>query len=307
MNHEKSINIMLKQLSRWAIVVVSASGMVPSLSAASVNQSHFDTAEQAATTLVTALAQHNKTELKNLFGERYSQLTPADLNARDIKRFIAAWEYFHELLPSGERSRTLTVGRHKWTLPIPIVKGDDGWYFDTETGLDNIRIRHIGTNELHAIQSVLAYHQAQLEYAKNDLNNNGILEYSKKLISNTGQKNGLYWVAEPGETLSPLGSLFGGKTPESAYHGYYYQILKGQGEHAEGGAYSYLVNDNMVQGFALIAWPAEYGKSGIMSFMINRDGTVFEAELGSGSRPTLFDPDSNWTPVSPDFTKLLSN
>ena len=319
MNHKKSAHTKVKQLSCCVAVVISLISIAPFLSAATATQSHFDTAEQAANTMVEALAQHDEAKLRGLFGEHYSQIIPENLDASDIKRFVAAWEYSHELVPQdsaaltpeGEQSRTLIVGKYKWALPIPIAKGNDGWYFDTEAGLDNIRIRQIGTHELHVIQSMLAYHRAQMEYSRSDFDGNGVLEYAQKLISSPGQKNGLYWVTESGEKFSPLGSLFAKKTPEKAYHGYYYQILTGQGKHAEGGAYSYLVNDNMVQGFALIAWPAEYAKSGIMSFMINRDGVVFEADLGSNSKSasttTLFNPDSDWTPVSSNYMQLIED
>ncbi|MBV1959695.1 MAG: DUF2950 domain-containing protein [Pseudomonadales bacterium] len=310
MNHKKPAKIMIKQLFSYSIIVASLIGMAPVLSAAAINQSHFDTAEQAANTMVDALAQRDTARLRSLFGDHYSALVPETLDDYNIKQFIAAWEHSHELLPQGERKRNLAVGRHKWVFPIPIAQGVKGWHFDTETGIDTIRIRQIGTNELFAIQSVLAYHNAQMEYAKSDFDGNGVLEYAQKFIGTPGQKNGLYWAAKPGDSLSPLGSLFAERTPEAAYHGYYYQILKGQGEYAQDGAYSYLVNDNMVQGFALIAWPAKYGESGIMSFMISREGVLFEADLGSKSDPastiTLFDTDAQWSPVSPNYTKLMA-
>ncbi len=203
----------------------------------------------------------------------------------------------------------LTVGESGWTLPIPIVRENEGWRFDTAAGARNIRIRRIGANELSAMQAALAYHDAQIEYAQSDRDGDGILEYAQRFISTQGEKDGLFWTPETGEASSPLGPRFAEKKPEAAYHGYNYRILTAQGEYAPGGAYDYRVNGNMVRGFALIAWPAKYGESGVMSFMISRDGTLFEADLGPeggaiASNASLFDPDDRWMPVLEEYTGL---
>ena len=196
----------------------------------------------------------------------------------------------------------LAVGEDEWTLPIPIVAGASGWYFDVDEGLERMRIRRIGRNELATMQAILAYYDAQMEYAEEDRDENGLLEYARRFISTPGTRNGLYWEAEPGETPSPLGPLMADHTPGGGYHGYYYRILEGQGEHARGGAYSYLLDDRMRAGFAAIAWPADYGDSGVMSFIVSHDGIVYEQNLGPdtasiASAMTLYDPGPGWTPA----------
>ena len=187
-------------------------------------------------------------------------------------------------------------------MPIPIVSGSAGWYFDVEEGLERMRIRRIGRNELATMQAVLAYYDAQMEYATQDRNTNGLLEYAQKLISAPGSKDGLFWETEPGKELSPLGSLLGNRNPGEGYHGYFYHILKAQGKHARGGAYNYMIGDKMRAGFAVIAWPQDYADSGIMSFIVSHDGIVYEQNLGLDTaeialKMTHYDPDASWVPA----------
>jgi hypothetical protein len=193
----------------------------------------------------------------------------------------------------------IAIGEGEWTLPIPIVQSASGWYFDIEEGLDRMRIRRIGRNELDAMQAVLAYYDAQMEYAQQDRNGNGLLEYAQKFISTPGTQDGLYWEAESGATPSPLGPLLADRSQGGGYHGYFYRILKAQGENARGGAYSYMLGGRMQAGFAMIAWPEEYGESGVMSFLVSHEGIVYEQNLGldgvdTAEAMSAYDPDADW-------------
>ena len=190
------------------------------------------------------------------------------------------------------------------------LKKVNAWFFDTIAGKEEILNRRIGRNELNAIQVCLAYVDAQREYVLKDRDGDRLLEYAQKFISNQGKKNGLYWEIKEGEKQSPLGPLvakaakegYTGKKPvgkRTPYHGYYYKILKAQGKNAPGGEYDYIVKDKMIGGFALVAYPAEYGNSGVMTFMVNHDGVVYEKDLGKDTEKIAaamkkFDPDKTW-------------
>jgi hypothetical protein len=268
-----------------------------------LGQAVFDTPDAAAEAFTLAVADDEKTLMQQILGADYREVLPLDeVDGEDIDNYIRAWETAHTLLPRGEHKRLLAVGKGEWTLPIPIVRGDSGWYFDIPEGLERMRIRRIGRNELATMQAILAYYDAQLDYAEQDRNGDGRLEYARRVISTPGSRDGLYWETAPGEPASPLGPLMGDHTPGGGYHGYYYRILEGQGEDAQGGAYSYLMGDSMRAGFAAIAWPIEYGESGVMSFMVSHDGIVYEANLGEdtaavASTMTLYNPGEGWSPV----------
>jgi hypothetical protein len=200
------------------------------------------------------------------------------------------------------------VGSDHWTLPIPIVKSANGWRFDVKGGSGEIRARQIGRNELAAVQAALAYHDAQMDYASVDRDGDGALEYAQNIYSTPGQHDGLYWADDDSGQISPLGSEFGKTIAGEPWHGYHFRILLGQGPSAPGGAYSYLIGDKMSRGFALIAWPAKYGETGVMSFMISHDGQVFEKDLGPGGEKLAqtmkrFDPDDSWKDVPDDQEK----
>jgi hypothetical protein len=196
------------------------------------------------------------------------------------------------------------VGTDPWTLPIPIVQSKDGqWRFDPVAARDEMAVRRIGANERSAIQAVLAYVDAQREYALVDRNGNGALEYAQKLISSPGKRDGLIWPLSLGDD-SPLGEDFLPKQPGAGYHGYHYRILTGQGAQAKGGARSYLIGKRLVNGFALVAWPVKYGSTGVMSFIVNQDGQVYERNLGPQTEKavaaiTLFNPDQSWKATQP--------
>jgi hypothetical protein len=268
-----------------------------------IGQAVFVTPEDAANAFVLSLANDDTEMLGKVLGTDYREVLPLDqVDGEDVDRFITAWEKFNTLLPEGDRKMLIAVGENEWTLPIPIVSGTSGWYFDIDEGLERMRIRRIGRNELATMQAVLAYYDAQMEYAEQDRDGNGLLEYAQRFISSPGTRDGLYWEAESGEEPSPLGPLMADHTPGGGYHGYFYKILDAQGEHAWGGAYSYLIGDQMRAGFAVIAWPDEYGDSGVMSFMVSHAGIVYEQDLGPDSASIaaamqVYDPGPGWTPV----------
>lgn len=268
-----------------------------------IGQAVFVTPEDAANAFLLSLVNDDSEMLGQIFGADYREVLPLDqVDGEDVDRFITAWEKFNTLLPEGDRKMLIAVGENEWTLPIPVVVGTSGWYFDIDEGLERMRIRRIGRNELATMQAVLAYYDAQMEYAGQDRNGNGLLEYAQRFISTPDTHDGLYWEVEPGEAPSPLGPLMADHTPGGGYHGYFYKILDAQGAHARGGAYSYLIGDQMRAGFAVIAWPDEYGDSGVMSFMVSHAGIVYEQNLGPdgasiAAAMQVYDPGPGWTPV----------
>jgi hypothetical protein len=219
----------------------------------------------------------------------------------------------NKLVNENDMKVILHVGNGDWPFPIPVVKKGDHWLFDTMAGKEEILNRRIGRNELNAIQVCLAYVDAQREYVLKDRDGDKLLEYAQKFISREGEKNGLYWEAKEGEPQSPLGPLiakaagegYAGRKPggkRNPYHGYYYRILKAQGKNAPGGEYDYMVSGKMIGGFALVAYPAEYGNSGVMTFIVNHDGVVYEKDLGKDTEKIAtamkkFNPDRTWKKV----------
>ena len=268
-----------------------------------LGQAVFAMPEDAANAFTLALVNHDLEMFSKVLGADYREILPVDeIDSEDVGNFLAAWERHNTLLPQGDQKMLIAVGEGEWTLPIPIVAGTSGWYFDMEEGADRIRIRRIGRNELDAMQAVLAYYDAQMEYAQQDRNGNGLLEYAQKFISMPGAQDGLFWEVEAGATPSPLGPLPADRSKGGGYHGYFYRILKAQGENARGGAYSYMLGDKMRAGFALVAWPEEYGERGVMSFLVSHAGIVYEQNLGLDGADTAeamsaYDPDANWTPA----------
>ena len=271
------------------------------------SQRHFDTAEQAANSLVIAIARDDKAALTGIFGSGYGQiLPPGAVTEEKVDRFLDGWARFNTLQSVDDKTRLLSVGSHGWTFPVPIVREVEGWRFDSEAGKDQIRLRRIGRNELAAMQAALAYVDAQFEYAGQDHDGDGVLEYAQRFISREGTSDGLYWDSAAGEPQSPLGPLLASHNPGDDYHGYRYRILTRQGDNAPGGALDYVDQGNMVNGFALVAWPADYGDTGVMSFLLGRNGVLYEADLGPdgaayASAVTAYDPDRRWSPVAASF------
>ncbi|WP_433885761.1 DUF2950 domain-containing protein [Pseudomonas vranovensis] len=268
-------------------------------------QEHFPHPEAAGEALVQALGSEKADSqlLAKLLGNDWESYIPTkNIDRKDVDAFLALYKEKHQVQSDSPERAHLVVGETPWVFPIPIRHSTDGWAFDTKAGAGEIRLRRIGRNELATIQSVRAYHDAQMDYAEVDRNDDGILEYAQKLISSDGQFDGLYWPQEEGVEESPLGPLFGDTATGDDWHGYHYRILTGQGPSAPGGAYDYKIGDHMTRGFAVIAWPADYGDTGVMSFMISHDGELFEKDLGRDSAKraaaiSRFDPDSSWSEV----------
>jgi hypothetical protein len=218
----------------------------------------------------------------------------------------------------GDDKATMVIGQEDFPLPIPLVRKDGMWRFDTAAGRDEILFRRIGKNELEAIQSCLAYVDAQNEYTEKDRTGAGVNTYAQRIISQPGKRDGLFWPTSPGEEASPLGELVaqatrqgyragGGRTP---FHGYYFKILTKQGAAAPGGELEYIVRGKMIGGFALVAYPAEYRNSGVMTFLVNHAGTVYQKDLGPDTarlaeRMTSFNPDPSWQKISDTDTAPL--
>lgn len=268
----------------------------------------FASPEDAANIFTQSLQDQNITLLKKLFGNNYVDILPIEnLTHEDINNFIKAWKANHHLVTVSQSKKLIAVGKDNWTFPIPIISSPAGWHFDINEGLDRIRIRRIGRNELNVMQAVLAYYDAQMEYITKDHNHNGTLEYAQKFISSPGKKEGLFWETNPDETPSPLGPLFADHQATNNYHGYFYKIIKAQGKHAKNGAYSYLSDQKMTKGFALLAWPEKYNETGIMSFIVNHEGIVYEQNLGANSSQiakeiSVFNPDTNWLAIKEAYT-----
>jgi len=282
-----------------ALFVAAAPGL------AQAQQTKFPSADAAAAAFVDALARNDGDTVRAMLGADYQKLLPLDEMTPDDKLdFLAAWAQGHRVVAHGDNKAVLEVGKTNWPLPIPMVKGSGGWFFDTRAGADELITRRIGRNELSAMEAVLAYFDAQKEYARKEREPGLGRVYAQKFFSTPGKKDGLYWETAAGEEPSPLGPAYSAATRDDAYHGYHFRILTAQGKNANGGAYDYRIKGRMSGGFALIAWPAQFGKSGIMSFMVNHDGVVFQKNLGPGGEAVArgmqrFDHDTSWQAVVP--------
>jgi hypothetical protein len=296
--------------------VVILAGCYQDAFAADANQKTFKSPEGAVKALAEAVKGNDTKELLAIFGPSGKELIFSGDEVADKigrERFIKAYEEMKKLVNENDKKVILHVGGGDWPFPVPVVKKGDYWLFDTMAGKEEILNRRIGRNELNAIQVCLAYVDAQREYVLKDRGGDKVLEYAQKFVSDKGKKNGLYWEAKEGEERSPLGPLiakaavegYTGKKPvgkRNPYHGYYYRILKAQGKNTPGGAYDYVVGGKMIGGFALVAYPAEYGNLGIMTFIVNQDDVVYEKDLGKNTMKIAaamkkFDPDKSWKKV----------
>lgn len=298
--------------SVFRLICAAAFGLVAAATAARA-QEPFKTPSDAATALIEAARGNEEKRLRAVLGivGRDSLHSGDDVaDAADRKRFLEAYDSRHSINEQGDKA-TLLVGQDDFPFPIPIVRRGDGWKFDGVSGRDEILARRIGRNELAAIQASLAFFDAQQEYAAKDRTGQGAGVYAQRIVSRPGAKDGLYWNSAAGEEPSPLGELAaeaaaeGYKAGETRrpFHGYYYKVLKRQGSSAPGGAIDYVAGGKMLGGFALLAYPAEYGRSGVTSFMLNHAGTVYQKDLGSGTnriaaRMQSFNPDKGWEKVS---------
>jgi hypothetical protein len=284
---------------------------------ANAQQPDFATPEEAAGALAEAVRAADPQALLSLMGPESDAwlFTDDDVADRaDWARFLEAWDQHHVVQPSDNGTATLLVGEDNWAFPAPIVKREQRWVFDGAAGRDEVTKRRVGRNEIDTIQTLLAIVDAQREYAANDADGDGYLDYARRFISTPGSKDGLYWPVEAGEQQSPLGPLVGAATQAGyqaastgepqPYHGYYYRLLTAQGPDAAGGAYDYLVGDRLLAGFAVVAHPARYGVSGIMTLMVSHDGQVYEKDLGEATGDTVaamsaYNPDASWTKSAP--------
>ncbi|WER50588.1 DUF2950 domain-containing protein [Cupriavidus sp. WKF15] len=278
-----------------------------SVAAAHANQV-FATPEAAMTAFGDAVLNDDEAAMKRLLGANYRDLIPP-VGADVRYQFLAAWGKSHTVKQTDRRAE-IAVGDDGWTLPIPLEKSGSGkgWQFDTRAGAEEMRVRRIGRNELAVIQTMLAIHDAQNEYAQTPHDGSHMLAYASKLSSAPGRHDGLYWPTRPGEPESPLGPGFNGAGTRHAskdgYYGYHYKLLTSQGPHAPGGAFDYLLNGKLFGGFAVIAWPVRYQDTGVMSFMVSHDGQVYERDLGANGAAKAeatksFDPDQGWRKVAP--------
>jgi hypothetical protein len=291
------------RLALWAAAL-----LVGTMSAASAQQS-FKSADEAMNALASAAKSGDQKAVLTILGKDAEDLVssgdPVDDQATR-QRFLAAYDEKHALEMDGDAKAVMIVGKDDFPFPIPILRKGDSWRFDTAAGREEILDRRIGRNELDAIQAALAYVDAQNDYADKD-RGAGVGVYAQRIVSQPGKKDGLYWPTAQGEEESPLGELVadasaqgykvgGGRAP---YHGYYYKILTKQGAKAPGGELDYVVRGKMIGGFALVAYPAEYRNSGVMTFLVNHNGTVYQKDLGPNTekiaeRMTAYDPDPSW-------------
>jgi hypothetical protein len=274
----------------------------------------FATPQQAVTALGQAVNATNRPALAALFGPDSEDLANPDSvqGARELAEFAEAFNTTNHLARESDTRMVLEIGEQAWPFPIPLIKVPGGWQFDTASGLEEITNRRIGRNELEALEVVRAYVDAQREYASRDRDDDDVLEYAQKFASSPGKTDGLYWPQELNGETSPLGPLVAEAQGEGymasqseehtgprPFHGYLFKILTRQGKHAAGGKYDYIINGNMIGGFALVAWPAEYGESGVMSFIVNQRGRVYQRDLGKDTakiakKMDAYDPDPEW-------------
>lgn len=303
-------------LRAFALPVTLALGLGSGLTACGKPSDHasFATPDEAVAALIDAGRQSDMGRLRELFGPGSDSILAsgdpvADKNARD--NFVALYDAKHALVPEGDDSVTLQVGAEDWPMPVPIVSKDGRWQLDGAAGADEVVYRRIGRNELGAIAVCRGFVDAQNEYAAVDHDGEGAGIYAHKLVSDPGTQNGLYWPPVEGEAESPVGPFLaaaaaeGYKAGAGAYHGYHYRPLFRQSENASGGAMDYFDRGVLKNGFALVAWPAEYGVSGVMTFIVNQDGVVFQRDLGEGTAAAAnamdaYDPDSGWVAITPE-------
>lgn len=305
--------------------IAQAQGLAQSGPAAS--QQTFSTPEDAVHALAAAVETKDRAALGGLFGPAYSQLLSGDRveDRTNLAKFAEAIREANQLQKDSDAKYTLLVGSDRWPMPIPIVQRDGRWLFDTKAGLEEVLNRRVGQDELSAIATSRAYVLAQWEYfTSGDHDNDGVAEYAQKFMSSPGEHNGLYWETAEGQPPSPLGSLVAearaegygprarkasaatrpaparsSQNPRHPFHGYFFKILTSQGPHAPGGQYNYVINGNMIAGFALVAYPNKWGNSGVMTFIVNQQGRVYQKNLGPNTLQlagaiTAYNPDASW-------------
>jgi Protein of unknown function (DUF2950) len=303
--------MMISRSSYVSFALLAAGTILCALTLSAGAQQAFKSPDEAAAALATAVKSGDKKEMLKVFGPDGEDIISSGDEVSDAsyrEKFTTAYDAKHAISAEGDKKAVLMLGPKDYPFPVPLVRRKTGWEFDTEAGRQEVLFRRIGHNELDAMQTSLAYVDAQNEYADKD-RGAGPGVYAQRIVSTPGHKDGLYWPADGDE--SPFGELAaqasgegykvgGGPQP---FHGYYFRILTKQGPHAPGGELDYVVNGKMIGGFALVAYPAEYGNSGVMTFIVNHAGTVYQKNLGPNTDElakhiTSFDPDKSWTKVS---------
>jgi hypothetical protein len=305
----KKISISLLLLP--ALLIVMAGAVSAPAATARQGQKTFASPEEAVKGLIEAVRSKDSKALVAILGPGSKEIISsgdpvADNSARE--RFVSLYDEKNAIEGAETGRAVLSVGNEDSPFPIPLVKKGKVWRFDAKAGKEEILNRRIGRNELAVIDVLGAYVDAQREYAARDRDGDGAIEFAQRFRSTPGKKDGLYWAAKEGEEESPFGPLVAKAANEgyakenTAYHGYHYRILRGQGKDAEGGAFDYLVKGKMILGFAAVAYPAKYGSSGIMTFMVNQNGIVYQKNLGKNTAKIalsmkLFNPDKSWKKV----------
>jgi hypothetical protein len=299
-------------LRRLALALMVA---VP-LAATAAPQETFATPEAAVDALMAALKADSDQAMLAIFGDEHKGLiieSDRAGNSATRARILTAMQTLRVLQAPSQNRRVLVIGDEAWPVPIPIVRTADRWRFATEEGEDELINRRIGGNERNAIYVLRAYIDAQRAYAARDRDGDGVLQYAQKLASTPGKHDGLYWPADAakGEEASPFGPLVAesstyreGRAASAPYRGYHFRILTRQGKDAPGGAYGYVINGRMIAGFAMVAYPADYGRSGVMTFIVSHNGKVYQKDLGQNStaiaaKMAAFDPGAGWKEVAP--------
>jgi hypothetical protein len=302
-----------------ALAFAVASALSPpdsSAATAKAKQKTFASPEEAVKAMIDAMKAGDNAQLSSIFGPGAENVISSGdnvVNQGERERFLKNYEEKNSLERRGEDEVILQVGKDDWPLPIPIRKTGSAWYFDTNAGKEELLNRRIGRNELNIIDILEIYVAAQREYAAKDRDGDGVYPYAQKIRSTPGKKDGLYWKAGEGEEQSPLGPLAAeaaregySKKPGSGkpvpFHGYLFRTLSAQGKNAPGGRYSYLVKGKMLLGFAMVAYPANYGVSGVMTFLVNQEGVVYQKDLGRNTARKAvamkeYDPDPTWRKV----------
>ena len=304
-----------RQMVLLSATILTFVMMAPPAFTQSGNEKTFASPGAAALALYNAAKANDSQSLAAIFGSNSNDIlhTGDDVADKSMQtNFVRRYDQMHRVVIEPDQTVTLYIGAENWPLPIPLVKNASGaWYFDTEAGKKEILYRRIGTNENDAIDILYALVDAEREYASEPRNGDKIAHFAGKFLSDDGKQNGLYWKTSDNETPSPIGPLLvsaagqgykmqqGQQTP---YHGYYYRILTKQGAAAKGGARDYMVDGHLTRGFAFVAYPAEYRNSGVMTFMVNEDGIVYEKDLGADTAKaaaaiTDYNPDSSWHAV----------
>jgi hypothetical protein len=296
------------------LLAVLVMAVAPALRAAETARS-FNSPEEAVAALKAAMTAKDVGALRAIFGPALADVEAraAAQAERERATFAAALQEKSRIARKSDSLCVLEVGKEFWPYPIPLVKTGGQWQFDVQAGKEELLNRRIGHDELRALQLMRAYVDAQCEYAIRDHDGDGVLEYAQRLRSSPGKKDGLHWQRELDGQISPFGPLAADAQAHGsdskakdqsagprAFHGYFFRVLTRQGSHAPGGRYDYIINGNMIAGFALVAWPAEYGHSGIMTFIVNQQGRVYQKDLGPKTASavksiTSYNPDKTWT------------